>query len=168
MVGEKNTFKRNIYWAHMQKMNKMTGLTMKRTFYMNNEEKIREVIDTFYDILSGDTGSERNWHDFKKLFFPDARLIPVAFSDSGERVTTTYDVETYIQRLTTLLEKHDFYEYGYNYKIRCHGHIAQIHSLYEAKNNKTDPVPIKRGTNLIHLIFDGSEWKIVNMLWEDN
>lgn len=133
---------------------------------MDNE--IKRLIDTFYEIISGKAGQERNWNRFKTLFFANAHLIPMKFDTNNNCITNPFDVESYIERLDTFLRTNDFYEYAINYEIKVFGKIAHVYSEYEAKASLDDDKPIKKGVNLVQLIHDGMVWKIVNMLWQDN
>jgi hypothetical protein len=38
---------------------------------MNNESLIQSVIDKFYEIISGKAGEEKNWDEFRSLFFSE-------------------------------------------------------------------------------------------------
>ncbi|QVK17652.1 hypothetical protein KHQ81_12475 [Mycoplasmatota bacterium] len=77
------------------------------------------------------------------------------------------DVNQYILKVRNFLREHNFYEYGLNYEIKTYKNIANVYSKYEAKKSKEHEEIIKRGVNLIHLLNDGSGWKISNMLWQD-
>ncbi|WP_432666750.1 hypothetical protein R9X47_10350 [Wukongibacter baidiensis] len=134
---------------------------------MNNEMKIKELIDNFYEIISGKAEEERNWHRFRNLFFKNAHLMPSRFNSNKECVSTPIDVESYILGLDNFLKTKDFYEYGLNYEINIFGNIAHVYSEYEAKNSLKDNEIIKIGVNLVQLINDGDRWKILNMLWQD-
>lgn len=129
---------------------------------MDNKIEIKRLIDNFYEIISGKTGEERNWSDFRALFFANAHLIPMK-SDIKEPL----DIESYISRLDNFLRTKDFYEYALNYGIEVFGNIAHVYSEYEAKISLKDDKPIKKGINLVQLINIGAQWKIVNMLWQD-
>ncbi|WP_105615066.1 hypothetical protein [Vallitalea okinawensis] len=134
---------------------------------MENKIAIKDLIDTFYDIISGETETERDWDRFRTLFFANAHLMPLRFNDSNECVTTPVNVEAYILGLDRFLKSKNFYEYGLNYKIDINNNIAHVYSEYEAKISLQDKKPIKRGINLVQLIKEGNEWKILNMLWQD-
>lgn len=132
---------------------------------MNNEKEIIGLIDSFYAIISGKAGQNRNWNGFRKLFYNGAQLIPYKFDES---CTVAYDVNTYIEnRLSPLLETNDFYEFGYDYDIEIFKNIAQVHSKYDAKTTPESKSLIKSGTSFVQLINTGTEWKIINMLWQD-
>lgn len=134
---------------------------------MNDSQKIRETIGRFYEILSGTKNEWRDWDILRSLFSRGACLVKNISSGSGTGSPSSYDVESYIKYLDTVLKKNNFFEEGYDYEIRISGNIAQVYSLYEARENPEQINPVKSGVNLIHLVRDGEEWKVQNMLWED-
>lgn len=134
---------------------------------MNNELKIKKLLDDFYRIISGKVEEERNWDDFKALFFSNAHLMSVKFNSDKKLIAIPVDVESYILGLDKFLKMKDFYEYGLNYEINICGNIAYVYSEYEAKRSFEDNEIIKRGVSLVQLIDNGHEWKILNMLWQD-
>lgn len=135
---------------------------------MNNESVIQSVIDKFYEIISGKAGEERDWDEFRALFFSeDSSLASMKYNDEKVCITKRLDVESYIAGLNNFLKTNNFYEYGFNYKIIAIGSIANVYSEYAAKRKKEDMDIIKHGVNLIQLIQDGQAWKIHSMLWQD-
>lgn len=135
---------------------------------MIHDKEIKKLIDSFYEIISGKAGQARDWERFKLLFFDNARLIPHKFDQDKNCITIPHDINSYITRLKGFLEKNDFYEYGYKYRIEQYHNIAQVYSTYEAKTSPNASKLLKKGTNLVQLINNGIEWKIINMLWQDD
>ena len=135
---------------------------------MNNEREIQYVIDKFYEIISGNADEERNWNEFKSLFFSgDSSLASMRYNTEKKCITKRLDVESYIVGLNNFLKSNDFYEYGFHYEIKIFGSIADVYSEYAAKRKKEDISIIKQGVNLVQLIHDGQAWKIYSMLWQD-
>lgn len=135
---------------------------------MNNESIIQRVIDKFYEIISGKAEKERNWDEFRSLFFSgNSSLASMKYNAKKECITKRQDVESYIAGLNNYLKSNDFYEYGFNYEIKVVGSIANVYSEYAAKRKKEDMNIIKHGANLIQLIYDGHTWKVYSMLWQD-
>jgi hypothetical protein len=133
----------------------------------NCEEDIRDLLDTFYGILSGRTGDARDWAKFRQLFFHDAHLTALR-ARAQRHSAMTDSVHSYVARVDAFLQEHDFYEYGSSYRIEVHGDIAQVYSQYEARTSKHAAEPLRKGTNLVQLVcFDGA-WEIVSMLWKDD
>ncbi|WP_150266169.1 hypothetical protein [Paenibacillus tepidiphilus] len=63
---------------------------------MHNQQDhsgIREVIDTFYAIISGNKGEEREWDEFRSLFLSkDSTLTPVKLNAVKELVAKPLNV----------------------------------------------------------------------------
>lgn len=135
--------------------------------FMDTEFEIKKLIDDFYGIISGKAEEERSWDSFRTLFFANAHLMSMKVNSNNQCSTIPVNVETYILGLDKFLSANDFYEYGFNYKINIKGNIAQVYSEYEAKKSLEDNEPIKKGTNLVQLINDEHNWKILNMVWQD-
>lgn len=135
---------------------------------MNKKTQIKEVIDKFYEIISGKAEEERNWNEFRSLFFSkESSLTSMKYNAEDECISKRVDVESYIRGLNLFLKSEDFYEYGLNYQIEVYGNIASVYSEYEAKRKKEDMDIIKCGINLAQFIHDGKSWKIHSMLWQD-
>lgn len=127
-----------------------------------NGKDISRIIDSFYEVISGKAYEDRNWEKFSSLFYQNARLI----NFKGNNLSS--DVESYIATLTQWLKRNDFYEYGFDYEISTYGNIAQVSSRYEAKESNDSDFVIKSGRNLVQLVYTNGQWKILNMLWEDD
>ena len=133
----------------------------------NCEQDIRNLLDTFYEILSGRSDEARDWAKFRQLFFHDAHLRVIRPSTQRD-IAVTDSVDSYIVRVGAFLQEHDFYEYGSSYRIEVHGDLAQVYSRYEARTSKHTAEPLKRGTNLVQLVCVDSAWEIASMLWQDD
>lgn len=135
---------------------------------MNSSIIIQNVIDKFYEIISGMAGEERCWDEFKTLFFSeDSSLTSIRYNADNKCITKRQDVDSYIVGLNNFLKANDFYEYGFNYEVTEIGRIANVYSEYAAKRKKEDMNIVKRGVNFIQLIHNGQSWKIHSMLWQD-
>ena len=135
---------------------------------MEQKDQIQKLIDRFYKIISGKAGENRNWDEFRTLFHSNAQLVPMRYSESKDCTAVAYDVNSYIAMLRGFLENNDFYEFGFDYQIEIHGNIAQVTGRYEARKSIDDKSPIKSGTNLVQVLFNGGSWQIISMLWQDD
>lgn len=130
---------------------------------MTDKEEIKELLDHFYSIISGEKEVKRDWNKFRDLFSPEAYLS-ICFKNSK---VTTLNVEDYIARLDNLLSENDFFETGEILSYHIVGNIAQVNSIYKAKKNKEDAELIQEGVNFVQFVRLENEWKIKNMLWEN-
>lgn len=134
---------------------------------MSNEQKIISTINEFYEVISGKSGEEREWEKLKSLFCEGAVLTPYVFSEQSNNKSIPYNIEGYINRINELTVSSDFTERGFNYKIDIYGNIANVFSEYSAQINNSNETYMKKGINLIQLVYDVKVWKIISMLWEN-
>ncbi|MBP1631361.1 MAG: hypothetical protein H6Q15_2254 [Bacteroidetes bacterium] len=134
---------------------------------MDSKEEVIIKIDTFYRIISGEKTTSRDWIKFKELFYEDATLCSLKKNENNQSNSKLMKVDYYIERLKDFLANNDFYEFGTVYKIMKYENICFVYNEYQAFEDKNKTHFKKKGINLITLLFDGLEWKIVSMLWED-
>jgi hypothetical protein len=124
------------------------------------------IIAALYDVISGPAGQKRNWDRMRSLFIPGARLIPTTASQQGKVVPRVLDVEGYIGRAGSNLEKNGFFEREISRKTDSFGNIMHAFSTYESRRTKEDAKPFARGINSIQLVNDGTRWWIVTVFWD--
>lgn len=135
---------------------------------MGQETKgIELCIDSFYSLLSGETGVERDWARFRDLFVDHAILSICRRDDAGRPDVSTFTVDEYIERLRAFLAKKDFYERATGNEIHLYGDIGCVFNEYEACADREGRGFLKRGKNIVSLALNGEDWKITSMLWED-
>jgi hypothetical protein len=120
-----------------------------------------QLITAIDAAVSGPVNKDRTC--FRALFTPEARLIPLRHMPDGShqpRVLTIDDWITAVAKRGTdsLTEKQ------IKVKTETYGHIAHLWSTYEttsANDKRTD-----RGINSIQAVFDGKQWKIIEIVWQ--
>jgi hypothetical protein len=128
-------------------------------------QSVDAILAALYDVISGPAGQPRDWNRFRSLFVPDARLIPVRHSKTGDRADVVpYTPEQYQERATPLLEQ-GFFERGMHNTTESFGDIVHVFSTYESRKTK-DSAPFQRGINSIQLLKDGKRYWIVTILWD--
>ena len=58
-----------------------------------------------------------------------------------------------------------FYEHQVKYSSDVYGHIAHLWSTYEIRPTPDGKAEM-RGINSIQAVFNGTEWKVVEILWQ--
>lgn len=132
-------------------------------------ESIDAIIKALYDGISGAAGNRRDWARERSLFFPGARLIPVAIEpgvSDADLVPNILDVEGFITRVEPFFEKSGFYEMEVARQTDQFGQLAHVWSTYESRRDPVDPEPFMRGINSIQLFYDGVRWWILNIYWQ--
>jgi hypothetical protein len=128
---------------------------------------IDAIITAAYDGISGAAGEKRDWDRERSLFYPGARLIPIAKPGANDRLAPQMlDVEGFIARVEQYVTESGFFEKEIARRTEQFGRIAHVWSTYESRHNADDPKPFMRGINSIQLFYDGSRWWIVGIYWQ--
>ncbi|MBK7652577.1 MAG: hypothetical protein IPJ20_20090 [Flammeovirgaceae bacterium] len=69
--------------------------------YSKDTQTIESTIQTLYNVISGDPGTERDWNRFKNLFKPEARLIPTRKDDQGNLTLKAMTPDEYVQAFSS-------------------------------------------------------------------
>ena len=133
--------------------------------YLHHVRTLDNILQTLYNVISGEKGEERNWELFKFLFKPEAKLIP-----SGKSKEDLYNVkymsaDDYINTSGQWLVNNGFFEKEIHRSVDIFGNIAHVFSSYESFKSKSDTIPFMRGINSIQLLNDGNRWWIINIYW---
>lgn len=134
---------------------------------MNDEAQIRDVLARMYAMISGPAGP-RDWTSQLDVFHPDARQIRTTIGENGLPRMTIMSPEEYRENTREFFAQNDFYEIALGCEIRIFGNIAHAWSAYEARSNRTDAAPERRGINSIQLFRDETgRWRIMAMIWDN-
>jgi hypothetical protein len=127
---------------------------------------VESIVAALYDVISGDAGVKRDWNRFRSLFYPGARMIPTrvdAKTKGGVALIATPEI--YIQNNQQFLEGEGFHERELHRHVDRFGSMAQVFSVYEARNKLSDEKPLVRGINSIQLLNDGKRWWVMTIAW---
>jgi heme-degrading monooxygenase HmoA len=125
---------------------------------------IDAIIHAVYAAISGPAGP-RDWDQFRSLFAPGARLIPVRETPQGAKAVVL-DVEAYIERVGAYFEAHGFFEHELARRTEQFGNVAHAFSTYASYHAAQDTAPFSRGINSFQLLRDGPRWWIVTVFWD--
>ncbi len=100
----------------------------------------------------------------RAVLMPEARLIPVARGKDGQIAAHVLTVDDWISRVR---QRGDavFYEHQIAQKIESFGHIAHLWSTYEIRDTPEGKAEM-RGINSIQAINDGTNWRVMEIVWE--
>lgn len=127
-------------------------------------ESIDAIIAALYDVISGPAGEKRDWDRMRSLFIQGATLTAVGLDREGKTRMTPMTIESYISRAGKSLEENGFFEEEVGRQSDTYGHITQLFSTYISKRTADGEV-FQRGINSIQVMYDGSRYWIVNILW---
>lgn len=139
---------------------------------------VDNILAALYDVISGPAGKPRDWHRFRSLFIPGARLMPTSpvrpagtppdapLTGNEMYATHVFDPEGYVERASKFFATEGFYEREVARRTESYGHVVHAWSTYESRHKPDDPKPFARGVNSIQLMNDGQRWWVVSILWE--
>src|SRR5271170_3468813 len=121
-----------------------------------------DLIKAVDDAVSGPGNKDRTC--MRQVLTPDARLIPVSKGKDGQWAPHVLTVDDWITRVAKR-GSDVFYERQIKYSVEQYGHIAHLWSTYEVRETPEGKATV-RGINSMQAVFDGSQWKLVEILWE--
>ena len=124
------------------------------------------IIAALYDVISGDAGVARDWDRLRSLFIPEGRLAPVVPRREGGFGLRVLTVDEFITGSSAAIKTNGFFERETSRKQERYGNIVHAFSAYETRRARNDAAPFVRGTNSIQLMFDGSRWWIIHVVWD--
>lgn len=128
-------------------------------------KSIDNILAALYGVISGPAG-ERDWDRFRSLFLSQARLTSTTKNADGSSRIHPMGVEDYAKGAGNYFLQHAFYESPIVNRIETFGNITQVFSSYESRRAPGE-TPFARGINSIQLLYDGSRWWIVSILWDE-
>lgn len=120
------------------------------------------LIKAVDDAVSGPANKDRTC--FRALFLPDARLIPIRIAADGTAAPRVLNVDGWIEAVAKR-GSDVFYEHQVKIKTETYGHLAHLWSTYETRTTP-DGKPEARGINSMQAVFDGKQWKMMEILWQ--
>lgn len=121
-----------------------------------------DLIKAVDDAVSGPGNKDRTC--MKQLFMPDARLIPVGKGQDGKWAPHILTLDDWITRVAQRGDK-VFYERQVKYSVDEYGHIAHLWSTYEVRDTPDGKATV-RGINSMQAVYDGAQWKLIEILWQ--
>ncbi len=121
-----------------------------------------DLVKAVDDAVSGAGNKDRSC--MRQLFMPDARLIPVAKGQDGKWVPHSLTIDDWIARVAKRGDQ-VFYERQVKYSVEQYGHIAHLWSTYEIRDTPDGKATV-RGINSMQAVYDGAQWKLIEILWQ--
>lgn len=134
---------------------------------MNDIARIQVLITELYALVSGPGDQARDWRREAELFMPQAHMIRTVLGADGQPRPEIMRAADYSDNFQRKMGGRDFYEIEVHNIIEQFGQIAHAFSTYEAYEDAARSRFLKRGINSIQLCKVDGEWKIANMVWDD-
>jgi|SRR6516165_9360832 hypothetical protein len=120
-----------------------------------------ELIKAMDEAVSGPGNKDRTC--FRALFLPETRLIPLRHLPDGSYQPRVLTVDDWIN-IVGKRGGESFTEHQIKVKSETYGHMAHLWSTYETRG--ADGKAMDRGINSIQAIFDGKQWKVIQIVWQ--
>ncbi|MEC8495624.1 MAG: amidohydrolase family protein, partial [Planctomycetota bacterium] len=129
---------------------------------------IDALLESLYDVISGDAGEARDWDRFRSLFHPElGRLTPLRPDPAkGAWEVMSMTPDDYVTRAERWTQRQAFHEREIAREVERFGGIAHVWSTYEGFDTKDAAAPFVRGINTIQLMQDGARWWILSIGWD--
>jgi hypothetical protein len=114
------------------------------------------------DAVSGPGNRDRTC--LREIVLPEARLSPIRKAQDGTLSPRFLSVDDWIAAVAKR-GSDLFYERQIKVQTETYGHFAHLWSTYEIRPTP-DGKPEMMGINSIQAVFDGSNWKVLSILWE--
>lgn len=125
---------------------------------------VAAAVDRYFELLSGPSGQPRARAGFRALFLPTARLDVIGIDAEGRNQLYPQTPAEFIEHVDAYVAGVGFYQRDRDREVRCHGRIASVLTTFESRNRPEDG-PIDCGRMSLHLLHDGSGWKIAHVMW---
>jgi hypothetical protein len=122
------------------------------------------IIKAMYDVIAGAAGQARDWERFHSLYAPGARLMPIVSPKGEPAHVRVLSPEDFRKRVEPIFEREGFFERETGRKVEMVGSMAHVLSEYESMHEPGGE-PFDRATNSMQLIYDGTRWWIVSVMW---
>lgn len=155
------------FTASLLAAQKKADKDVKKEFVVDSTKVLTldKTVKTLYEVISAEKGEERNWRQFRFLFYPDAKLIATGMNEDYTYKAKYLSPTQYIKSSEKWMKINGFIEKEINRKVNVFGNIAHVFSTYESYHSKKDKEPFMRGINSIQLINDEDRWWIINIYW---
>lgn len=137
----------------------------KSKLYANDVSSVQNILDAYYDCISGPIGQKRDFERLKNLFDPNARLIYSRWNNEKTKASNLIfnTIDEFIERLG-YLDKKGFYEYEVSNEIHTFSSITQVFSTYKF-HVEDKSIPNGQGITSYDIFYDGERYWILSMLW---
>ncbi len=126
----------------------------------------QELTAAIYTVVSAPPET-RDWESVRPLYHPRATMVRTGIDSAGKRYAKVMSFDEYIVNVSELLKGVTFHEVELRQDVREFGNVAQLTSVYEFNFKSADKQFSGRGINFFNLINDGSGWKIISIVWDN-
>jgi hypothetical protein len=128
----------------------------------NAVKSINGIVKEVLRLLSGESGTTRNWKALRNLFLPTATFTILNTGDTLRPPTETVSLDDFIDLLHDDYYEEGYLEYETGKTIDEFNGIANVFQSFYGKDSKNEEA---RGINSYQLVYFEKRWWIANLLW---
>jgi len=128
-------------------------------------ELLNHTLKALYECISFPEGGEPNWDRMDVVFLPDARLTRI--TPEGIEHFVLADFKAMAAEMLARGVYTCFFETEVARRAQTFGSLAHVLSAYETKRSGDARSCLARGVNSIQLIWSGSAWQVLSLLWDE-
>lgn len=126
---------------------------------------LERTVDSYFRILSGPAGLQRDAGSFDLLFLPTARIDAVGIDAAGNNQLFPQSVDEFIDHVNGYVRERGFIQSDGDREIHCTGRLASVVTRFESRNEPGGAL-IDRGSMRFHLLHDDGRWRIAHVMWQ--
>jgi hypothetical protein len=132
---------------------------------VNPIHALDETLREMYAVISFPEGGEPDWEEMKRVFHRQARFTRI----TPEGIDY-FDLQSFQAMAMEMLDRGvytAFFEEEIARRMQIFGSMAHVLSAYQTKRSADAASYLARGVNSIQLLWEGSSWRVLSLLWDE-
>ena len=132
---------------------------------VDHTDALDKTLREMYEVISFPEGGEPDWERMKTVFHSRARFTRI----TPEGIDY-FDFQSFQAMAMEMLDRGvytSFFEEEIARQAQIFGSLAHVLSAYETKRNPGASSCLARGVNSIQLLWTGSSWLVLSLLWDE-
>lgn len=125
-----------------------------------------DMTGAIYRAVSGPPGP-RDYADIRGFYLPDARMIRTGIWPDGRSFMKSMSVDEHEADISSIMADAAFEEIELRHEAEIFGNVARAKSVYESRLTRNGETIVGRGVNFFNFVFDGRDWKIASIVWDN-
>jgi hypothetical protein len=132
---------------------------------VNRTDALDKTLREMYEVISFPEGGEPDWERMKTVFHPQARITRI----TPEGIDY-FDLPLFQAMAMEMLDRGVytcFFEEEIARQAQIFGSVGHVLSAYQTKGSPRASSCLARGVNSIQLLWAGSSWQVLSLLWDE-
>ncbi|AXT20409.1 hypothetical protein D7030_04620 [Flavobacteriaceae bacterium AU392] len=137
----------------------------KEVAYSNDTKSVQNLLDAYYDCISGPIGEKRDFERLRNMFHPTAKFTYSYWNEDETEASVLVfkTIDEYLSKLN-YMDKKGFYEEEISNTQNQFGSVIQVFSSYKYHSQDNSIKP-GRGITSYEIFFDGKRYWFTSMFW---